>query len=207
MAKRQRKFIIETGENLMKYFVFIIAVLIVFNGCSPGEQTNATNKGLNATAPNSNPPNANSAAATNSNQSGMQPYNGMQNVNPNAFNASNDNLKVIQVKPSKDQLPIGSRTAPDDSVITSGSRGMLFFEARTFNSHPLLAKVEKIMDGKTTKYKVYLKNGKVLDAPADKMSNYTALAPENILEIVGMMPKPQTIPPAKTEEKKDQKQQ
>ena len=71
----------------------------------------------------------------------------------------------------------------------------------------VLAKVEKIMDGKTTKYKVYLKNGKVLDAPEDKMSNFAALAPDNILEIVGMLPKPQTSPQTKPEAKKEQKQQ
>ena len=183
----------------MKYFVLIITILVVFNACSSGE--------ANKTANGANSANANSAAATNSNPPGMQSYNGAQNFNPNAFNASNDNLQVVKVEPKKDELPYGTRTAPDDSTLTSGSRGKDFFETRTFKNHPILVKVEKIMDGKTTKYKVYLKDGKVLDAPADKMSNYTALTPENILDIVGMMPKPQTVAPAKPDEKKDQKQQ
>jgi hypothetical protein len=134
----------------------------------------------------------------------MQPYNG--NINPNAFNGANTNLKVTKYEPKKDELPYGSRTAPDDSIISSGSRGKDFVETRTFRNHPVLAKVEKIMDGKTEKYKVYLKNGKVIDAPADKMSNYAALAPVNILDIIGLSPKPQTNPTTKTEEKKDQKQ-
>ncbi len=184
----------------MKYFVLIITILVVFNACSSSEE----NKGSTNVA---NSVNINGAAATNSVPDGMQPYNGLQNVNPNAFNASNDNLKITKVVPKKGEMPYGSRTAPDDSTITSGSRGKDFFEMRTFNNHPVLAKVEKIMDGKTTKYKVYLKNGKVLDAPADKMSNYAALTPENILDIVGMLPKPQTSPQTKPEEKKDQKQQ
>jgi hypothetical protein len=205
MAKRQRKFNAKIGENLMKYFVFIIAILAFLNGCSSGG--NSTINGANVTVANSNSVNANSVAATNSIPSEMKPYNGVQNLNPNAFNASSDNLKVIEVKPSKDQNPVGSRIAPDDSTITSGSRGKDFFEARTFNSNPVLAKVEKIMDGKTTKYKVYLKNGKVLDAPADKMNNYVALSPQDILDIVGQLPKPVTNLQSNTEQKKDQKQQ
>lgn len=191
----------------MKHFIFIITILFVFNGCSSNNQTDATKNAVNSSALNSNQANTNGAAATNANPMGMQPYNGIQNVNPNAFNAPNDNLKVIQVQPSKNQPPIGSRTAPDDSIITSGSRGKDFFEARTFNSHSVLAKVEKIMDGKTTKYKIYLKSGKILDAPADKMSNFEAMSPENILDVVGMLPKPQTIPQTKSEAKKDEKPQ
>jgi PBP1b-binding outer membrane lipoprotein LpoB len=185
----------------VKNLVFIIAILVFFNGCSSSEQTN----GANPNAPNS--ANANSAAAINANPPGaMQPYNGVQNLSPNAFNATNDNLKVIPVKPNNNQSSLMTRSAPDDSTVTSGSRGLLFFEARTFNNHPVLAKVEKIMDGKTSKYKVYLKNGKTLDAPAEKMENYLTLAPENILDAVGMLPKPQTNSQVKPVEKKDPKQ-
>lgn len=206
MAEREGKFIKKTRENLMKYFVFILAIIAVFSGCSSGVATNATTNGANPVAPNSNPANANAVSAANSNPSGMQPYNGAQNINPNAFNATNDNLKVTQTQPKKDEMPYGSRTAPDDSFIVSGSRGKDFLETRTFKNHPVLAKVEKIMDGKTIKYKVYLKSGKVVDAPADKMTNMEALAPNNILDAIGMLPKPQTNPQAKTEEKKEQKQ-
>lgn len=187
----------------MKYFVFIISILVVFSGCSSSVETNAVTNSANPAAPNSNPANANSTAATNANPTGMQPYNG--NLNPNAFNATNSNLKVIEYKPKKDEMPYGSRIAPDDSFITSGSRGKEFLETRTFRSHAVLAKVEKIMDGKNTKYKVFLKSGKVVDAPADKMENMQALAPDNILDAIGMLPKPQATPPTKTEEKKDQK--
>jgi hypothetical protein len=189
----------------MKYFVFIISILVVFSGCaSEGGGTNAAANGANPAAPNTNPANANALAATNSNPTGMQPYGG--NINPNAFNATNTNLKVIKYEPKKDELPYGTRPAPDDSVITSGSRGTDFVETRTFKNHAVLAKVERIMNGKTDKYKVYLKNGKVVDAPADKMNNMQSMAPENILDAIGMLPKPQTNPQTKPEEKKDQKQ-
>jgi hypothetical protein len=202
MAKRQRTFITKTGENLVKYCLLLTAILIVLSGCSSKTETNQTVNGANPAA-NSNPANANSVAGTNSNPLGAQPYNGVQNLNPGAFNATNDNLKVIPVQPKKDEMPYGSRTAPDDSIISSGSRGRDFVETRTFKSHAVLDKVEKIMDGKTTKYKVYLKSGKVFDAPAEKMSNFAATSPEGILDAIGMMPKPQTS----TEGKKDQKPQ
>lgn len=188
----------------MKYFVFIITITIALSGCSATPQANSP---ANA---NSNQVNANTVAATNPNPLGMSPYNGVQNLNPNAFNATNDNLKVIPYQPKKDELPYGSRYAPDDSVISSGSRGKDFVETRTFRSHDVLNKVEKIMDGKTTKYKVYLKNGKVVDAPADKMGNFAAMAPVSILEVIGMSPKPQAATQenkSATEEKKEQKPQ
>src|SRR5215213_11490706 len=190
MAKRQRKFITKTGENLVKYCLLFTAILIVLSGCSSKTETNQAANG--ALPANSNPANANSIAATNSNPPGAQPYNGVQNLNPSAFNATNDNLKVIPVQPKKDEMPYGSRTAPDDSIISSGSRGRDFVETRTFKSHAVLDKVEKIMDGRTTKYKVYLKSGKVVDAPAEKMSNFAVTSPEGILDAIGMMPKLQT---------------
>ena len=202
MAKRQRKFITKTGENLVKYCLLIIAIFIVFSGCSSNTATNQTSGGANP-ATNTSAANADSVAATNSNPPGIQPYNGIQNINPNAFNATNDNLQVVKVEPKKDELPYGSRTAPDDSVINSGSRGRDFVETRTFKSHAVLDKVEKIMDGKTIKYKVYLKTGKMFDAPAERLTNFATTSPANILDAIGMLPKPQ---PA-TEGKKDEKPQ
>jgi len=179
----------------MKYFVFILTILSVFSACSTNAPTNATTNAANTSA------NTNTVAMTNSSPSAMTAYNGVQNVNPNAFNATNDNLKTVPYQPKKDEMPYGSRPAPDDSVISSGSRGKDFLETRTFKSHALLSKVEKIMDGKTTKYKVYLKNGKVVDAPADKMENFAAMAPESILDVIGMLPKPQPATEEKTEQK------
>jgi len=190
----------------MKYLVFIASILIVFSACGPKTETNQATGPANPPTVNASQPNSNTVTASNSNPVVMQPYNGVQNLNPNAFNASNDNLKTIKYQPKPDELPYGSRNAPDDSVISSASRGRDFVETRTFRSDPVLSKVEKIMDGKTTKYKVYLKSGKTFDAPAEKMSNMEALAPANILDAIGMRPKPATDSPAKPEEKKDQKQ-
>lgn len=190
----------------MKYYLLIVVILVFSGGCSSDPAANQSNSGANRAA-DSNSANANAVAATNSNPvNAMQPYNGVQNLNPNAFNATSDNLKVVPYQPKKDELPYGTRNAPDDSVISSGSRGRDFLETRTFRSHPTLSKVEKIMDGKTDKYKVYLKSGKVVDAPAEKMSNYAAMAPESILAAIGMLPQQQSNSQTKPEEKKESKQ-
>lgn len=191
----------------MKYFVFIISIFIVLSGCSAKtENTSTTANGPQPSAPSSNSADANTVAATNTNPpAALQPYNGMQNLDPNAFNATNDNRKVIKYEPKKDELPFGTRIAPDDSTLSTGSRGKEFVETRVFRSHPELAKVEKIMDGKTTRYKVYLKNGKVVEAPAEKLENMAALAPANILEAIGIQPKPQIEQSTTRDAKKDQK--
>ncbi len=205
MAGGKKESITKTVENLVKYYFLIIVILVFSGGCSSNPAANQATGGTNPAA-NSNSVNANTVAATNSNPPAeMQAYNGMQNVNPNAFNASGDNLKVIPYQPKKDEIPYGSRTAPDDSIVSSGSRGKNFVETRTFKNHPLISKVEKIMDGKTTKYKVYLKSGKVVDAPTDKMSNYTAMAPNSILEAIGMKPQLEPNPQTKPEDKEAQK--
>jgi len=190
----------------VKKSVLIIAVLAFLSGCSSNPETNAVNGGANPPAANVNAANANTVAATNTQPSGeILPYNGVQNLNPNAFNASGDNLKVVPYKPKPGELPYGTRTAPDDSVVSTNSRGQDFVETRTFKNHPTLAKVEKIMDGKTTNYKVFLKNGKVVDAPADKMSNFAAMSPVTILAAIGIEP---SVPAAaNTSRKKDEKEQ
>jgi hypothetical protein len=192
----------------MKYLVFMIAIISVLSGCSSNEATNVAKINANSSAPISVPAaNDNSTAATNVNSSEMQPYSGMQNANPNTFNAPNSNITITPKQPQKDQSPVGARIAPDGSVINSGSRGKDFYEVRTFNNHPVLTKVEKIMDGTTTKYKIYLKNGKVLDAPAEKMGNFESVTPENLLEIVGISPKSAVNPLTESEQKKETEKQ
>ncbi len=192
----------------MKYYFLITAILVFFSGCSSNPPANSATNGTNPAAANSNQSNTAAVAATNSNPTGgMMPYNGVQNLNPNAFNASNDNLKVIPYQPKKGELPYGTRIAPDDSIISSSSRGKDFVETRTFKSHALLAKVEKIMDGKNTKYKVFLKNGKVFDAPAEKMQDFAANSPEGILQVIGMLPKTETNPQVKSEKKEEPKKE
>lgn len=176
--------------------VFIISA-IALAGCGGSAPANSANQ----TTANSNV-NANVATSSNSNPT-LVPYNGVQNLNPNSFSGPNQNVKVVPYKPKEGELPYGSRQAPDDSVVSTASRGKEFVETRTFKSDPILLKVEKIMGGPATKYKVYLKNGKVLDGPADQLENMVSLPPGTILEAVGITTAaPSSNSPAKSESKK-----
>ena len=176
----------------MKYFVFIITISIVFSGCSANIETNsAAANTTNSNALTANQPNTNSTAETNSPPVQMQTNKSIdKNSNANNFNAPNITINGDKIKPKKDELPVGSVAALDDSVIFSESRGKDFVETRTFKNHPVLVKIEKIMDGKTNVYKVYLKNGKVIDAPEEKMKSYETLSAASILYEIGLQPKP-----------------
>ena len=160
-------------------------------GCSSGGSRNASTQTDNRKVAETAATNSNHTAMTNVEMPNAVPYRGIENLDRNALNAVPENSKVVPVDADKNQLAIGTRPAPDDSVIvTTMNRQGNPVETRTFNRHPLLAKVEKITIGKDPQYKVYLRSGKVLNAPVDKMENFRALAPENILDAVGQLPKP-----------------
>lgn len=168
----------------MKKKAFILSVFVVFAGCSSSEQptvsVNSANHEINANYANVNTPTATNQTLT--------PYKGMQNVDPNVFNQSGLNIKQVN-RPVNTNQSLTTRIAPDDSVFTvSMNKDGVPIETRTFNSHPILAKVEKQFLGKEIKYKVYLRNGKVLEGPADKLENYRVMGPGNILEAVGIDP-------------------
>ncbi len=88
-----------------------------------------------------------------------------------------------------DPAVTGRIEAPDDSTFRSEmDKSGNFKEIREFRNNPYIGKVERKILGADSKYYVYLKNGKVVEAPADKMANFRALAPSNILEIIGVKP-------------------
>jgi hypothetical protein len=169
----------------MKNFYIIFITFAIFSGCSSNETTKSAN-GNTAT----NTINANNSAAVNQNQPTVVPYNGIENLDPNAFNANISNVKQVN-RPVNSNQRVDSRTAPDNSTVSvKMDKNGNPIETRTFLNHQILEKVEKISIGKNVKYKVYLKNGKVIEPPADKMENFTALAPNNILAAIGIEPPP-----------------
>lgn len=166
----------------MKNFVVILLIALIATGCSSNQTSTSGNAAQNSNTA------VNVPGAENPTLSGA--VNGVPNLNPNAFNSPTTvtTPKPYVAKPG--ELSYGQRSAPDESVVSSESRGKDFVETRTFKNHETLAKVEKITDGTNTRYKVFLKSGKVLDGPADKLQNFTAMAPASILESVGIAPKP-----------------
>lgn len=164
----------------MKAFVFLFLVTVAVTGCSSSPNEPASNSGPNSNA-------AVNAPAQNPTLS--EPINGVPNLNPNAFNSPTTvtTPKPYVAKPG--ELPYGQRTAPDESVVSAESRGKDFVETRTFKNHETLAKVEKITDGTTTRFKVFLKSGKVVDGPSEKLQNFASMAPASILDAIGIASK------------------
>ena len=87
-------------------------------------------------------------------------------------------------------------TAPDNSEITI-SLGQYPVEARTFKSHPQLAKIEKIQDvaNKKTIVKIYLRNGQVKEVPENITIEPMSAPAAFIMEVA------QNAPAAKPEPK------
>lgn len=175
--------------NHFKYWV-LFSTLFVFSNCSTNvTETNSTNTNIAGntaltSATNSYP--ANSPLA----QPGMVPARGIENLDPNAFNAKTDaNIKVVTVDPKNDKQTSGiyGRTAPDDSTFkaTMDAQGVIM-EVRTFINNPYLIKVEKVFTTPNKKMRIYLKNGKVVEVSEEKLPNFAATAPGTILEAAGV---------------------
>ena len=175
----------------MKYFktYSIFLFFLILCGCSSkGSET------ANANLQNST--NSNTAAATNiaqanssSTVAGNESVQVVQNIDPNAFNANpKTNVRVVPVDPKDDKNKSGvtGRTAPDNSLVTStmDAKGMPI-EVRTFINNPYLIKVERIFTNPKT-IKIHLKNGKVVEVSEDKLPNFTAASPGNILIAAGV---------------------
>ncbi len=59
-------------------------------------------------------------------------------------------------------------------------------ETRVFRDHPQLRKVERIHDGKNQTIRVYLKNGKVVTLPGDKIESISKASSAVILNAAGV---------------------
>ncbi len=81
-------------------------------------------------------------------------------------------------------LKKAARPAPEDSefavILTNAA-----VELRTFKSHPQLLKVEKRSSGGDSVVRVFLKNGKTVDLPGEKIPQLGTETAARILEIAG----------------------
>jgi hypothetical protein len=174
------------------YILLFLLSLGIFSACSSADP------GVNSAGNNANTP---------VNRIDTQNINA-PNANVNALNpiGANVNLKAsnIQIiKPGK-MSPMG-RAAPDNSEIFA-ELGEVPIETRVFKNHPQLIKVVKSGIPPNQTIKVYLKGGKTVDLPGDKITNLGTEPAANILQAVGIQP---AAPPAGTRDpakKTDQKQ-
>ena len=174
------------------YILLSLLSLSIFGACS------SSDPGVNSAGNNSNMP-VNRIDTQNINAQNA-------NVNVNAVNpiGANANLKNIQIiKPGK-ITPLG-KAAPDNSEIFV-ELGEVPIETRVFKNHPQLIKVVKSGIPPNQTIKVYLKGGKTVDLPGDKITNLGTEPAASILQAVGIQP---AAPPAVTRDpakKTDQKQ-
>lgn len=86
----------------------------------------------------------------------------------------------IEAELKKSTIP-----APEDSEFGAVLADMVF-ERRTFKSHPRLSKVEKTTKGGNKTIKVYLKDGKVLEIPGEKIEFISKATSASILQAAGI---------------------
>lgn len=190
--------------NLQKIIALTFISLIVA-GCgtnAPATNSNAANTAV-VSAPETT---SNTADRTSANAGGMQPaYNGETKEIADGFPVpTNANVTVVDTNQAKDTMR--EKPAPDDSTFSAemNAKGQPV-ETRTFRSHPILSKVEKItMSPRDYIFKVYLKSGKVVETKSAKLKDFRVIAPENILDAVGLKPPPPKPDPnaPKPEDKK-----
>lgn len=164
--------------------ILIIAGILISNGACSGTSgegntnaanTGATNQANNSTASNTNPQ--------------MIPYPGTENTN--GVVAANSDVKVVTVDPKQLKPTNPGFPAADNSEVISTLNEKGAVETRIFKSHPVLAKIEKTTYGRDIQLKVYLRNGKVVDLPLEKIKNFAGDSAAEILQAAGIsQPKP-----------------
>lgn len=103
--------------------------------------------------------------------------------------------------PAMDAATLASknaRPAPDNSTFSSYLTDA-GYEIRTFRNHPQLLKVEKKItsDGKQS-LRVFLRSGKVVDLPGNRINPLASAPASLILEMAGVQPPPPPQAPAGT---------
>lgn len=113
--------------------------------------------------------------------------------NANVAPVSNANVATTDVPypgvPADGKIKSTAVGAPDDSEFTMQLTDV-GLETRTFKNHPQLIKVEKTITTKEQIVKVYLKDGRVIRIPTEKVSSMRMDAPATFLNAAGVKPAP-----------------
>jgi hypothetical protein len=125
----------------------------------------------------------------------------VQNLDPNMINApsnsnlTNQNQRPIVNGPMMPNAKASEVARPYNSAMsTSMDKQGKFVETRTFKDDPQILKVERKQELK--KVKLYLKSGKVVDLPYDKVGNiFVDGSPADLLQLAGIKPPATPAPP------------
>ncbi len=163
----------------MNRIAILFTIAICFAACSsPSSEVKKTELGTAG-------PNTNSVANLNSNAK-MVPREG---VDPTGFDSNSSDTPVTNQPRSNQSSPVGPRSAPDNSELNTTMRpDGTFAETRTFKDHPQLIKIERVTSGQKVSLKIYLKNGKVVEVPKEKLPEFQVIAPGTILLAAGVKP-------------------
>ncbi len=148
-------------------------------------------------------PNANRASASpsysNSNANGVviepAPQSGDNSAMANRLSPSrNRKIEEMRLKPPDPNAPkpdveqilkSSTRPAPENSEFSVALTDILI-ERRVFPSHPQLSKVEKVTEGEAKRLTVWLRDGRVLEAPGDSVEGLSTVSSATILKAVGI---------------------
>ena len=183
----------------IRIFIVILTACFVFAACRSPETT--ANSSANAAAhTNSNANSANMVAidAPAVSNSAM-PTNGSPLLQGGKFDELRKSGVNGQIDP-KAAIKSSSRPAPDDSEF-SASLTDIGHELRTFHNHPQIIKAEKLIMPKSQVIKIYLRGGRVVEVPGEKIPNMLTALAVDFLVAAGVTPQ-QPKPTAATSEKK-----
>lgn len=158
-------------------------------GCSKSTSTTGSNSNLDS--------NQLVAGTTASNQNSQTIIPGIQGAPAEGNRQAANQLNVPVKHGSSTEKAPSSMPAPDDSTF-SAELTDIAREVRTFKSHPQLLKVEKTIEpGKQPVIKVFLRGGKIVTLPGDKITNLASVPASSILSAAGINPPPQSSVPGK----------
>lgn len=184
---------------MKKSFIFagLVFSTVIFNACSSESGNSSQNVVVDKVSGNRNVANANviqnnnvavpinTANATNANTiqtnvdaNTVQSNDMINRRNPKLNNSVSGEKPKIQFQPGPNNSEIGS---------TMGKNGE-FIQLRVFKSDPQIKSLERIVS--TEDVKIFLKNGKVVNAKIDKNFDVVNSSPQDILIAAGLLNKP-----------------
>ncbi len=141
-----------------------------------------------------------------------QPANGipttgqLSNIDVNAVPTGNVDMenraRRVEVQQTGPSQPPPLRPAPENSTvaITMDKSGD-FIETRIFTGNQYLSKVERTSNGPKQTIKVFLKNGRVVQVPAERVSSINTITIASLLDLAGVkVSAPPAAKPGKTDE-------
>lgn len=172
-----------------RLFIIFLLVCFAFAACrsSATGGNSVANANVNASANSANMIAANAPQMSNA----AMPTNG----SPLMQNGKFDNAGKAGPIDAKTAAKGATRPAPDNSDFSS-SLTDIGRELRTFRDHPQLIKAEKLIAPKSQVIKVYLKGGRVVQIPGEKIPNMLTALAVDFLVAAGVQPEqPRSAPP------------